>query len=100
MIALLVNMPAAVRAEKLPNPVIILADDLGYGDLGCYGARLVKTPNVDRLAREGVRFTDAHSTASVCTPTRCGNPFSNMRSRANLSLRIRTMNRRKNCWRG
>ncbi|MDO8541146.1 MAG: sulfatase-like hydrolase/transferase [Opitutaceae bacterium] len=53
-----------------PNIVFILIDDLGYGDVGCYGATKVKTPNVDRLAREGMRFTDAHTTASVCTPTR------------------------------
>jgi arylsulfatase A-like enzyme len=56
-------------AERL-NVVVILADDLGYGDLGCYGATKVKTPNVDRLAREGLRFTDAHSPSSVCTPSR------------------------------
>jgi arylsulfatase A-like enzyme/endonuclease/exonuclease/phosphatase family metal-dependent hydrolase len=53
-----------------PNIIFILADDIGYGDFGCYGATCVKTPHVDRLAREGLRFTDAHSTASVCTPTR------------------------------
>ena len=53
-----------------PNIVFILADDIGYGDLGCYGANKVKTPNLDRLAREGLRFTDAHAPASVCTPTR------------------------------
>lgn len=52
------------------NIVFILADDLGYGDLGCYGATKVRTPNIDRLAREGIRFTDAHSPSSVCTPSR------------------------------
>jgi arylsulfatase A-like enzyme len=57
-------------APRGPNIIFILSDDLGYGDLGCYGATQVKTPNLDRLAREGVRFTDAHSTSSVCTPTR------------------------------
>ena len=61
---------ASPAAPRPPNIVFILADDLGYGDLGCYGADRVKTPNCDRLAREGVRLTDAHSTASVCTPTR------------------------------
>jgi arylsulfatase A-like enzyme len=60
---------SAFAADK-PNIIFILTDDLGYGDLGCYGATHVKTPNLDRLAREGLRFTDAHSTASVCTPTR------------------------------
>ena len=48
-----------VSASDRPNVVLILADDLGYGDLSCYGASKVKTPNIDRLAREGRRFTDA-----------------------------------------
>ncbi len=58
------------KKESPPNIVFILADDVGYGDLVCYGATHVQTPNLDRLAHEGVRFTDAHSTAAVCTPTR------------------------------
>lgn len=61
--------PVAAPATK-PNIIFILSDDLGYGDVGCYGAKRVRTPHIDRLAREGVRFTDAHTTASVCTPTR------------------------------
>ena len=55
---------------KNPNVVVILADDIGYGDFSCYGATKVKTPNVDKLARRGVRFTDAHSSSATCTPTR------------------------------
>lgn len=55
-----------------PNIVVILADDMGYGDLGCYGATKVKTPNLDRLAGAGMRFTDAHSPSAVCSPTRYG----------------------------
>src|SRR5215203_1842741 len=65
----LVGMGGAVFAAT-PNIVLIYADDLGYGDLGCYGATKVKTPNVDRLAREGLRFTDGHSTSATCTPSR------------------------------
>jgi arylsulfatase A len=65
---------AAIVAEESkptrPNIVIVLADDLGWGDLGCYGATKVQTPHCDRLAREGMRFTDAHSPCSVCTPSR------------------------------
>lgn len=65
---------APVRAEtarhRHPNIIFVLADDIGYGDLCCYGATRVKTPNLDRLAREGIRFTDAHATAAVCSPTR------------------------------
>ena len=53
-----------------PNVVVIFADDLGYGDLGCYGATKVTTPNIDRLAEQGKRFTDAHSASAVCTPSR------------------------------
>lgn len=58
-----------VAAEK-PNIVIIYADDLGYGDLSCYGATKLQTPNIDSLARDGRMFTDAHSTSAVCTPSR------------------------------
>ncbi|MCX6905177.1 MAG: arylsulfatase [Verrucomicrobia bacterium] len=60
----------AAATSTHPNIIFILADDIGYGDFGCYGATKVKTPHVDRLAREGIRFTDAHAPASVCTPTR------------------------------
>jgi arylsulfatase A-like enzyme len=60
----------AAEAARPPNVVVILADDIGYGDFGCYGAQLVATPNVDRLARQGRRFTDAHAPAATCTPTR------------------------------
>jgi arylsulfatase A-like enzyme len=59
----------AANAQR-PNIVLILADDVGYGDLSCYGARRVRTPNLDRLAAQGVRFTDAHSPSATCTPTR------------------------------
>lgn len=61
--------PLPARAAP-PNVVFILADDIGYGDLGCYGATKIKTPNCDRLAAAGMRFTDAHTPAAVCTPTR------------------------------
>jgi len=67
-----VMVPAKLRAAeaKLPNVVVIYADDLGYGDIGCYGATKVKTPNIDRLAYEGLRFTNAHSPSATCTPSR------------------------------
>jgi len=60
---------AAAPIQK-PNILLIVADDLGYGDLGSYGARQIKTPNIDRLASEGARFTDAHSSAAICQPSR------------------------------
>ncbi len=56
--------------QRKPNFVIILADDLGYGDLGCYGHPSIRTPNLDRMAAEGVRFTDFYVAAEVCTPSR------------------------------
>lgn len=57
-------------AARPPNIVIILADDLGYGDLGCYGHPTIRTPNLDRMAGEGLRFTDFYVAACVCTPSR------------------------------
>lgn len=57
-------------ASPKPNIIVIFADDVGWGDAGCYGATKVKTPNIDRLAREGQRFEDGHASAAVCTPTR------------------------------
>lgn len=65
--------PAAAQNEaRKPNVVVILADDLGYGDLECYGAKNVTTPNVDRLAAEGLRMTNAHAIAATSTPSRYG----------------------------
>jgi arylsulfatase A len=57
-------------AARPPNIVLILADDLGYGDLGCYGHPTIRTPNLDRMAAQGMRFTDFYSAAEVCTPSR------------------------------
>jgi len=62
----------AQAGGKRPNIVLILADDLGYGDLPCYGATDTLTPNIDRLAREGMRFTDAYACAPLCSPARAG----------------------------
>ncbi len=70
LLVLLLAPGLAPAAERRPNIVVILADDLGYGDVGCYGATKVRTPNIDRLAREGMRFTQGHSPASVCSPSR------------------------------
>ena len=59
----------AARSER-PNVVVILIDDLGWSDVGCYGSRFYETPNIDRLAAEGVRFTDGYAASPVCSPTR------------------------------
>jgi arylsulfatase len=64
------EMGSAATAKR-PNVVFILADDLGYADLGCYGQKKIKTPNLDRLAAEGMRFTQAYSGNPVCAPSRC-----------------------------
>jgi len=58
-------------AKRLPNIVLVLADDLGYGDLGCYGQKRTRTPNLDRMAAEGVRFSQAYAGSTVCAPSRC-----------------------------
>jgi arylsulfatase A-like enzyme len=63
--------PAAAQPAKPPNIVFILADDLGYADVGCYGAPDIATPAIDRLAAEGVRFTQAYANSAVCSATRC-----------------------------
>ena len=69
------NVPASISETSLarpPNIIIILTDDLGWGDLGCYGSESIKTPNVDRIASEGVRMTEFFSSAAVCSPSRAG----------------------------
>lgn len=57
-------------AQQKPNVVFIYSDDLGYGDLSCYGATKIKTPNLDKLAKQGIRFTKAYATSATCTPSR------------------------------
>jgi arylsulfatase A-like enzyme len=69
---LLLTLAAGGSASAAPpNIVFILADDLGYGDLGCYGQKQIQTPNLDRLAADGMRFTQAYAGATVCAPSRC-----------------------------
>lgn len=62
----------AASGTAPPNIIIIVADDLGYGDLGSYGGQSIKTPHIDSLANDGIRFTDFHASDSVCTPSRAG----------------------------
>src|SRR5262245_59086146 len=64
-------LSAAHDKPAKPNILFILADDLGWGDLGCYGHPHIKTPNLDRLARDGTLFTQFYVSGSVCSPSRC-----------------------------
>jgi arylsulfatase A-like enzyme len=68
--SILYAQPQSEKKAQKPNVIFIYADDLGYGDLSCYGATKIKTPNLDKLANHGIRFTNAHSTSATCTPSR------------------------------
>ena len=70
LLSFILTVPLSAREAK-PNILFIMADDLGWMDLACQGNKLVETPNLDRLARQGMRFTDAYAAAPVCSPTRC-----------------------------
>ena len=72
-VALLLVLASAGAAgePRKPNIIYILADDLGYGDLGCYGQKKIKTPNLDKLAAQGLRFTQHYAGSAVCAPSRC-----------------------------
>jgi len=67
----LLNRAGAKESAGKPNVIFVLADDLGYGDLGCYGQKQIQTPNIDRLAAEGMRFTNHYAGTTVCAPSRC-----------------------------
>src|SRR3954454_13745813 len=73
LLALVVlSLPAVADTAKKPHVIFLLADDLGPGDLGCWGGKVAPTPNIDRLAVEGVRFTSYYSASPICSPSRCG----------------------------
>jgi len=70
LLSLIICQSISAQKQTKPNVIIIYTDDLGYGDLSCYGATKVRTPNIDRIAKEGIMFTNAHATSSTCTPSR------------------------------
>jgi arylsulfatase A-like enzyme len=82
--------PVASANEKRPNILLLLADDLGYGELGCYGQEVIRTPNIDRLAGEGMRFTQFYAGSAVCAPSRAvlmtGKQVGRLNIRGNYSL--------------
>lgn len=68
--ALIASQASALASPRRPNIIVIYADDLGYGDVGCYGSKTIQTPNLDRLAARGTRFENAYATSATCTPSR------------------------------
>lgn len=87
------DAPRPLSNREKPNIILIVADDLGYGDLGCYGQASIKTPNLDKLAAEGIRFTDFYAGSTVCAPSRCAlmtglhTGHARVRGNANVPLR-------------
>ncbi|WP_265595508.1 arylsulfatase [Verrucomicrobium sp. BvORR106] len=71
LLAVVFTTASALHAAGKPNIIVFLADDLGYGELGCYGQKKIKTPNLDQLAADGIRFTDFYAGHAVCAPSRC-----------------------------
>lgn len=71
IIPALLGLAGSLLAASKPNVILVITDDLGYGDLSCYGQKFFETPNLDRLAKEGIRFTDHYAGATVCAPSRC-----------------------------
>ena len=68
---LFIHLSSSAQTGSKPNIIIVLVDDMGYGDLGCYGQKIIPTPNLDRMAAEGCRFTSFYSGSTVCAPSRC-----------------------------
>ncbi len=71
ILTLLILITSFVQSKQKPNIIFILTDDLGYGDLGCFGSEFIKTPNLDQMAAEGIKLTNFYSGSTVCAPSRC-----------------------------
>ena len=79
---------AEVKKQNQPNIVFIFVDDLGWGDVGCYGNDFIDTPNIDQLARDGMRFTDFYAAGAVCSPTRCAVQSGQNQARIGITAHI------------
>ncbi len=84
-VSVVTAIPLPVAEARQPNIVFFLVDDLGWSDVGCYGSRFYETPNIDRLATEGVRFTNAYAACHVCSPTRASILTGKYPARLNLT---------------
>ncbi len=89
--------PGRADAPTKPNIILILADDLGYGDLGCYGGTAAKTPRLDRMAADGVRFTRYYAAAPICSPSRCGVLTGQFPARWRLTSFLQTRKGNRGC---
>ncbi|MHC4994711.1 MAG: sulfatase [Planctomycetota bacterium] len=85
---LLAAIPSLTAANEKPNIVFIFIDDMGWGDLGCYGNDFIDTPNIDQLAKDGVRFTDFYAAGAVCSPTRCAVQSGQNQARIGITAHI------------
>lgn len=87
-LAALAPMVVAARAADPPNIILIFVDDLGWGDVGCYGNDFIDTPRIDQLARSGMRFTDFYAAGAVCSPTRCAVQSGQNQARIGITAHI------------
>ena len=95
LLLVLTGMPLSARSgARKPNVVFIMMDDLGYGDIGSYGVPDIRTPGLDRLAREGVRLTNYSTSGSACTPTRAAFMTGRYQQRVGLVTAIPALDRR------
>ena len=92
-----VSLPARADAPGKPHVVFVLADDLGPGDLGCWGGTLAATPNLDCMAREGIRFTRYYAAAAICSPSRCGLITGNFPARWRITSYLQTRASNRAC---
>jgi arylsulfatase A-like enzyme len=97
LLVLLLTLPALAQAPARPNIIFVLADDMGLGDAGCYGGTVTATPNIDRLAADGTRFTQYYSPAPICSPARAGLITGNYPGRWRITSFLQTKAGNRGC---